>query len=252
MQTIVIIGSTGTISKNLVELHKKENCIEASRSLETKGNQYHLDLADFECIKEFLHSLETISVDILYVNSGIVCDQEDTKDGIDCMMMVNAVGPYYLVKEFLKTHPMCKIIVTSSVSILKADLKFPPKNYRHMYRNTKLLEHILIRNLKVENPNYFISFAHPGIVYTQLSAKLHSKIIIFWVKHFGNSSQNAARILQQAKELNSIEDWICPRGWFSLRGRSCQKKISRDLTIKESIKTQILQIEKELEEKYGI
>lgn len=252
MKTVIIIGSTGTIGQELVELNKKEKCIEASRSLKNDINQFHLDLADFESILHFLKAFANKPVDALYMNSGLVCNLSYTKDGIDTMWMVNAFAPYYLIKHFLKTHPQCKIIVTSSISILHAKLDFHPKKYKHMYRNTKLLEHMLMNSLEEDDSNSFISFAHPGIVSTKLSARLHNRFINLWIRRFGNSASNAAKIIIQAEDVKKKGFWVCPSGRFGLRGKPVLKKIPLDLTLEENIKKQIKNIEQELEEKYGI
>lgn len=252
MKTVIIIGSTGTIGQKLVELNKKENCIEASRSLKEEKNQFHLDLTDFESVLHFLNYFANKPVDVLYMNSGLVCNPSYTKDGIDTMWMVNAFAPYYLIKHFLKTHPQCKIIVTSSISILHAKLNFHPKKYKYMYRNTKLLEHMLIFSLEEEDQNNFISFAHPGIVSTKISTHLHHRFINFWIRRFGNSASNAAKIIVQAEEIKKKGFWVCPSGIFGLRGKPVLKKIPLDLELEEKLKEQIKNKEQELEEKYGI
>ena len=252
MRTILIIGSTGKLGKALVNHFKNENCIEASRSLVRQNNQYHLDFADFQSILDFIADFQSISVDTLFVNSGIVCEKSFTKDGLDTMLMVNAFGPYYLVKEFLKTHPFCNIILTSSVSILRAKLDFSPKNYKEMYRNTKLLEHMLFRSLEEETPKRNIFYAHPGIVYSKLSSRLHCRLIQKWIRHFGNSLNNAVSGIIAAEHLHQDCCWVCPSRFFQLKGKSKLRKIKKDLSLNPKTKEYIGKIEKELEEKYGI
>ncbi|MDE7161785.1 MAG: NAD-dependent epimerase/dehydratase family protein [Anaeroplasmataceae bacterium] len=252
MRTILIIGSTGVIGQKLVEQYKEENCIEISRSLKTEQNQFYLDLSNFQSILDFLNAFQSISVDLVFVNSGLVCEERITRDGLDTMWMVNAFGPYYLVKHFLKDHPKCKIILTSSVSILHAKLDFNPKNYNRMYRNTKLLEHILFRSLEEIYPESIIAYAHPGVVPSKLSLSLHQKPIQFWMQRFGNSKENAVEILSSAEHMHSKDCWVCPKGIFQLRGKAVLKKIKRNLELDLKTKETIEKTEKELERKYGI
>lgn len=174
MKTILIIGSTGTIGQGLVSVFKNENCIEASRSLETKENLIHLDLSSFISILDFLDRTKPLQVDILFMNSGIYVKEKEVAEGYDSNVMVNAFGPYYLVKEFCKYHPECKIVLTSSISILHAKLDMYPKKRKYIYRNTKLLEHILFYILEESYPKNRFSYAHPGILPSRLSLSLHS------------------------------------------------------------------------------
>lgn len=253
MKTIIIIGSTGVLGQCLVTQYKNENCIEVGRNLPETENSFPLDLSDFESILYFLNQMKKISVDILFLNSGVFQNQQYTRDGIEYNFMVNAFGPYFLVKHFLNHHPNCRVVVTSSVSILHAKEDFVPKRWKNIYRNTKWLEHALLAYLHQEVPSREITFAHPGIVYSKLSVSLHSFWVKWWIKHFGNSKEQAVLCLIKASEVKPDSTrWICPSGWFSLRGTPKSKKIKKEIKLTKTIQNRIFNLEKEIEEKYGI
>ncbi|MDE6241702.1 MAG: hypothetical protein K2M08_04680 [Anaeroplasmataceae bacterium] len=252
MRTIVIIGSTGTIGKCLAFHYKNENCIEASRSLETSENQISLDLSDFKSVCEFINRISIEKVDVLFLNSGVFEQKKYTQDGYEYNFMVNAFSPYYIAKRILEIQPNCKIVLTSSISILHAKQDLNPRKWKKIYRNTKLIEHLLINNLEILFPNS-ICYAHPGIVPSRLSYGLHSKLVRGWIRLFGNTKESGANCLIKASRLSSCRNsWVVPGGIFSLKGKPKLKKIKRKIILKEEIKQEILKTEKELEEKYGI
>ncbi|MDE6584244.1 MAG: hypothetical protein K2K15_02470, partial [Anaeroplasmataceae bacterium] len=252
MKNILIIGSTGKIGRALVEAFPKDHVLEASRSLPNDMNQYSLDLANFESIKNFLVKIKYIPLDYLFMISGTFQEKKLTEDSLEVNFLANAFGPYFLVKHFLKHQPNCKIILTSSISICRAKLDLNPKKWKHIYRNTKLLEHMLMVSLEKEYHTN-ISYAHPGVVKSQLSLGLHNFLIRFWIKHFANTSaQGAQYIVEASKVQNCKNSWICPSGLFGLKGKPKLKKIKRGLELPNPWKEKIKKLEQEIEEKYGI
>ncbi|MDE6408292.1 MAG: hypothetical protein K2K48_07010 [Anaeroplasmataceae bacterium] len=252
MKTIVIIGSTGTIGSALASYFKNENCIEASRSLKTKENKVHLDLSDFRSVCDFIKRISIEKIDILFLNSGVFEEKKYTQDGYEYNFMVNAFSPYYIAKRVLELQPDCRIVLTSSISILHAKQELNPKNWKRIYRNTKLIEHGLLKNLEGLYPNS-IFYAHPGIVPSRLSFGLHAVPTRRFIQLFGNTLEAGANCLIYASSLPSCKNtWVVPRGIFNLRGRPKVKKIKRSVLLKDEIKKTIIKMEKELEEKYGI
>lgn len=252
MKNILIIGSTGSIGRALVEAFPKDHILEASRSLPNDMNRYNLDLTSFESIKNFLEKIKNISLDYLFINSGTFQEKKFTEDSLEVNFLTNAFGPFFLVKHFLKHHPHCKIILTSSISICRAKLDLNPKKWKYIYRNTKLLEHMLMVSLEEKYPAN-LSYAHPGIVKSQLSLGLHNSFIRFWIKHFANTSaQGAQYIVEASKVQNCKNSWICPSGLLGLKGKPKLKKIKRSLELPNPWKEKINKLEQEIEEKYGI
>ncbi|MDE6661095.1 MAG: hypothetical protein K2J93_04685 [Anaeroplasmataceae bacterium] len=252
MRTIGIIGSTGAIGKCLASYFKNENYIEAGRSLETSGNHIYLDLSDFRSVCDFINRISLENIALLFLNSGTFEVKKYTIDGYEYNFMVNAFSPYYIAKKILSLKPNCRIVLTSSISILHAKQDLDPKHWKRIYRNTKLIEYLLFKELEKEFPNA-ICYAHPGIVPSKLSFGLHSKVIRGWIKHFGNTIESGTECLIQASTLSSCNSsWVSPSGFLSLRGKPKLKKLKLKKVLKEEIKQNILKIEKELEEKYGI
>lgn len=252
MKNILIIGSTGRIGRALVEAFPKDYVLEASRSLSNGMYQYNLDLTSFESIKNFLVKIKNISLDYLFMNSGTYQEKRVIEDSLEVNFLTNAFGPYFLVKHFLKDHPNCKIILTSSISICRAKLDLNPKQWKYIYRNTKLLEHMLMASLEEEYAAK-ISYAHPGVVKSQLSLGLHNALIRFWIKHFANTSVQGAQYIVEASKIQDCrKSWICPSGLLGLKGKPKLKRIKRSLELPNPWKEKIKELEQEIEEKYGI
>ncbi|MDE7095318.1 MAG: hypothetical protein K2O23_02415, partial [Anaeroplasmataceae bacterium] len=191
-------------------------------------------------------------IDVLFLNSGTYEEKKYTLDGYEYNFIVNAFSPYFIAKKILSLRPNCKIVLTSSISILHAKQDLNPKHWKRIYRNTKLIEHLLFKELEQEFPNS-ISYAHPGIVPSKLSFRLHSKLVRGWIKLFGNTVESGTNCLIKASILSSCKNsWVSPGGFLSLRGKPKLKKLKLKMVLKEEIKQNILKIEKELEEKYGI
>lgn len=253
MKKVCILGSTGSIGKSLVEYYREEYCIEASRSLKTCKNKIHVDLSDFQSVCHFINRILDEKIDFLFLNSGVYELKKFTRDGYEYNFMVNAFSPYYIAKRVLSKHPQCVIIFTSSISILHAQQDLNPKKWNRIYRNTKLIAHMLLNSLEGLFPNSIVSYAHPGIVPSRLSFKLHSKPIRKLIQFFGNTSSNGAKCLIEASKISFCKNsWIVPKGIFSLKGKPKLKKIKRSLDMREEMQKYILKIEKELETKYGV
>ena len=196
--------------------------------------------------------IKNISLDYLFVNSGSYQEKKITKDHLEINFLTNAFGPFFFVKHFLNHHPNCKIILTSSMSICRAKLDLNPKKWEHIYRNTKLLEHMLMVRLE-EECQADISYAHPGVVKSELSLGLHKYLIRLWIKHFANSSAQGAQYLVAASKVQNCKNsWVCPSGLFGLKGKPKLKRIKKNLILPDSWQEKIKKLEQEIEEKYGI
>lgn len=253
MKKICVLGSTGVLGKELVSYYKNENCIEASRSLKNDVNKIQVDLSNFRSVCDFLDRISTEKLDILFINSGVYEQKKYTLDGYEYNFMVNAFSPYYIAKRLLIVSPNCRIVFTSSISILHAKQERNPKNWKKIYRNTKFIAHLLLQSLEELFPTSIITCAHPGIVPSKLSYGLHSKSIRSLIRIFGNTpSKGAGCIIEASKAYLNKNLWIAPGGLFSLRGKPTQKIIKKTMILSNEIKEYVKQIEKELEEKYGI
>ncbi|MCM1131589.1 MAG: hypothetical protein NC310_08365 [Roseburia sp.] len=253
MKKICILGSTGVLGKELVSYYKNENCIEASRSLENSKNKIQVDLSDFRSVCDFIEKISAEKIDILFINSGVYEQKKYTLDGQEYNFMVNAFSPYYITKRLLEVYPSCRIVLTSSISILHAKQELNPKNWKKIYRNTKLILHLLLGRLEEHFSTSIITYAHPGIVPSKLSYGLHSKIVRSLIRIFGNApSKGASCCTEASKAYLDKNFWIAPSGIFSLRGKPKIKRIKKSMILSNEIKQYVKQVEKELEEKYGI
>ncbi|MDE5856314.1 MAG: SDR family NAD(P)-dependent oxidoreductase [Anaeroplasmataceae bacterium] len=253
MKKLCVLGSTGVLGQELVSCYKNENCIEASRSLENDINKIQVDLSNFRSVCDFIDRISKEKLDVLFINSGVYEQKKYTLDGYEYNFMVNAFSPYYIVKRLLALNPNCRIVFTSSISILHAKQELNPKNWKKIYRNTKLIAHLLFQTLEELFPTSIITYAHPGIVPSKLSYGLHSKKLRSSIRIFGNTPSKGARcIIEASKAYLNKNFWIVPSGIFSLRGKPKPKKIKKTMILSNEIKIYIKQIEKELEEKYGI
>lgn len=221
MKKILIIGWSGTIGLELVKAHKNDDIILAGRTIFQNGPFIYLDLSSIESICQGIKKLAAYSFDLIYVNSGMY----DRPSSFEKHLMVNAIGPYLLMKALCKRSSATKIIVTSSVSILHAKQDMNPSNRKHYYRNTKLIEWLLFEKLKKQFPMHTIVYAHPGITYSNISKELHGLLVSFWIKKFAQQAKSAVEpLLLAGKEEPSKMGWFCPKYFFSLFGHQLLKK----------------------------
>lgn len=252
MKTICVLGSTGVIGQELASFFHLENCIEASRSLKSEKNKISVDLSNLKSVWDFVKKLSEFNLDYLFLNSGVYEQKRYTQEGYEYNFMVNAFSPYYIAKRILSVQPNCSIIFTSSISILHAKQNLCPKKWKYIYRNTKLIGHALLNDLKVAFPSASISFAHPGIVPSRLSFGLHSRFVNYMIRIFGNTPSGGAQCLvMAANQTLNASSWITPSGIFSLRGRPKLKRIKKPLNVSKEVWEMVKKLEKELE-KYGI
>lgn len=251
MKTICILGSTGTIGQELVSYFSSNKVIAASRSIKDKENQIHVDLSNSRSVCDFIKKINSVKLDYLFLNSGVYRKEECREDGFECNFLVNAFSPYFIAKKILLSQPNCKIIFTSSISILHARQNASPKKWKNIYRNTKLIGHMLLRDLKQTYPNS-ICFAHPGIVPSRLSFELHGKFVQFLIRGFGNTPLKGANCLIKASAISMDKDsWVSPCGVLGLRGKPKVKRIHTSLDVSHDVWNIVRKIEKEFE-KYGI
>lgn len=253
MKTVVILGATGAIGKCLVEKFKKENLIVAGRRNPGYATFEYVDLADFKSVKQFVNTMEKRSIDLFFINSGTAIDKAFTKDGVEVNFMVNCFAPYYIVKHISGLQKNCTFILTSSVSILRAKLSLQGRRKKALYRTSKFYEHMLFHHLEQEDKCNKYVYAHPGIVGSGLSYSLHGKLVGFFIKHWGNTPEKGVQCLVEAAKLDSCSQaWVCPDGWFHLRGNPKKYRIKRNLELSlKELKT-IKMLEEKLEVIYGI
>ncbi|MDE5714690.1 MAG: hypothetical protein K2I42_01000, partial [Anaeroplasmataceae bacterium] len=230
---------------------KNENLYLTNRNKLNEPNLFFLDLADFKSILEFIRHLRLIKFDYIFVNSGACLEKDYTKDGIEKNFMINSFSPYYIVKKITEYQENCTVILTSSISILKGQADLNPRHWKHIYRNTKYMEHMLFKYLqKMDEKNKYI-FAHPGITKSSISYSLHNLFVRFWISYFGNSNEAAAEVLVSAMNTKEeVGSWVCPSGLFHLSGTPKSFKIKRDIPIDDRVVSYVLSLEKDLEEKY--
>ncbi len=226
MGKILILGASGVLGQALVEQLHQKDLILAGRNYPTDDHHLQLNLKDFESIRSALNILKSISLDAVFVNSGTYEVSEILENGFESNLMVNAVGPYFLIHGLCQMHPCLKIILTNSVSILHAEATLVVKKPYLIYRNTKLIELMLFEKLKKEYPQHQFVYAHPGITASSISKKLHGRLICFWLSHFASKPKKAVRSIVLAfQDQNKKEDgWYAPGGWFELWGKPKWKK----------------------------
>ncbi len=251
MKNILILGSTGSIGRPLVELLKNENLYLTNRKNMNEANHYFLDLTDFKSILQFIDQMKLIKLDYIFVNSGVYLNQAYTIDGYEKNFMVNSFSPYYIVKKITENQEKCSIILTSSISILKGQTQLNPSRWKHIYRNTKYIEHMLFQYLEQEDSSNTYIYAHPGITKSSISSSLHRLPIRLWISYFGNSNEKAAEVLVSAMNIKKeAGHWICPSGIFHLTGKAKSFKMKKTIPLDSSVYSYVLSIEKTLEQKY--
>lgn len=226
MGKILILGASGVLGQALVEQLHQKDLILAGRHYPTDEHHLQLNLKDFESIRHALIILKDISLDAVFVNSGIYEVSEILENGFENNLMVNAVGPYFLIRRLCQMNPSLKIILTTSVSIQHAEATINVKKPYLIYRNTKLIELVLFEKLKKEYPQHQFVYAHPGITASSISKKLHGRIIGFWLQHFASKPTKAVRsmILAFQDEYKIETGWYAPGGWFELWGKPKWRK----------------------------
>ncbi len=249
MSDILILGASGTIGTALVEALGNENLFLAGRSFSDTAKTFNVDLNDFKSVKLFCKKLKLIKIDILIINSGIFSSYSLNEDLIDTNLMVNSLAPFYIARWLLKINTRLEIIVTSSISISRAQLDFKPKKWFKIYRNTKLLEYLLFENLAIEYPDSSIKYVHPGITKSALSLSLHKPFVCFLIRHFAMKPKSAIKVFLYARQIpNRKGYWVCPN--LNLFGRPKLKKIKVKIRLDKEEYHNIINKLTDLEEHY--
>lgn len=219
MKNILILGASGSIAQNLVNHLKNENLIVAGRNYQNTNSSCRLDLSDVANVNLAIKHLKSFDFDYIFLNSGCFNKRRVNSLGLEENYMVNASSPFYLIFNLLKDKSNCRVIITSSISILKADFNLNPKNERHLYRNTKLYQYAYFRYLaEIDNKNKYI-FVHPGITKSSLSNSLHSFFGNLFINYIAQKPDKAVRTLLAGLELDlKPDEWIVPGGLFNLFG----------------------------------
>lgn len=220
MKNILILGASGILGSELVNYLKNENLTLAGRSYQTGEHHVFLDLTDLNSIRTALTLLMNQKWDVIFINSGGIVSSKILPFEIENNFMLNAVGPYFLLKGICQKQANVKVIITSSISILRASIK---KNKgKWLYRNSKLFELMLMECLKRELPQIKMIYAHPGITPSPISYHLHGKVIGYWLKQFASRPKDAVRPILMAYEdsvAHEEQGWYVPGGFFHLRGK---------------------------------
>lgn len=247
MKKVLIIGWSGALGSALLNAFKNDFVVVAGRTAPLKGDYVYLDLSLADCIFTAVNKLSTYSFDLIFVNSGMY----DKEKNYEHHMMVNAIGPYILIKELCKRIPSTKIIVTSSVSILHAKQDLSPVKKRYYYRNSKLLEWLLFEKLKKDYPMHTIVYAHPGITYSNISKKLHPWTAL-GIRLFAKRPNTAIEpLLLAGEKIASDGGWYAPAHFFSLFGPPVFKKMKLSNQMNPDIYLKIKNKIKQLEEEMG-
>lgn len=249
MSDILILGASGTLGQALVKSLNGDNLFLAGRSYSDTTSTFYVDLNDFKSIKLFIEKVKLIKIDILIVNSGTFSPYSINEDLIENNLMVNSLAPFYIAKCLLKEKQSLEIVVTSSISILKAKLDYRPKKWFKIYRNTKLLEYLLFKELEKEYPKALIKYVHPGLTKSALSLSLHKPLVRFFIKHFAMKKEEAVLVFKYAIASDRrLGYWVCPK--YQLFGKPKLKRVKIKTELKKEEYQNILNILFNLEEKY--
>lgn len=143
----------------------------------------HLDLNNFDSIKKFAETINTQhpTIDILIHNAGVIMQTKScqSKNGFDCHIATNCLGPFLLTLQLLdnlKNSKQARIITVSSLieklNIIKLN-KFAKKEtmswlaYTQSKTANLILSYELDRRLKkADIKNIKAVASHPGLTVT--------------------------------------------------------------------------------------
>lgn len=246
---IAVFGATGVLGTALIDLliQKGAHVLASGRNPERLQclqkkylnalETFVLDFSDFESIQGGVKKLNKIPLDYLFINSGLYTHPTTTME-LNKHCMVNALGPYFLIKELLPWLDSngTLIVTTTSLSCYHQKSAYDwkmdkPKKSTDIYGQTKLLQLQLMKRLEEmaleQYPNVTFRYAHPGITATKISLALHPITGVFISLFAMPASKAVLNLLYAAVEPIKQEHWVCPRGPFQLIGYPKEKRIKK-------------------------
>lgn len=258
-KTVLIIGATGTIGKEVLNylLQLNANVVIGARNI-VKAEHLKIDMqkiypdsqisiyeVDVSCMLSidnlyFTLKKDNVMVDIFINNSGVYhLPQSFSNEGYEIHFATNTLGNYYLATKISDIiNEDGKMIFTSSLSAkyFSVDLfdmqSLKCKNKIKLYARSKRM--MTINALGLKNNDVKINLVHPGVCATELFEKSHSKFFIKVLypvmKLIFHSPKKAALSIIKGIYINTkVDEWIAPRGLFEIWGFPKVKKIKKSL-----------------------
>lgn len=268
-QLAIVVGGTGSIGKEVIDylLYLKAKVVIGARNI-NKAEAFkkqmllkypdaiiyveHVDLSDLASIDKFQLTIDSKypKADIFINNSGVYhLPLSMSKDGYEIHFATNALGNYYLAKKIIFDMKMnSKMIFVSSLSANFFKLNLGDiqclhcKNKMKIYGNSKSIMTMSSLKFKEELAENLIdvNIVHPGVCATELFKKSHSKLFMATIyplmKLFFHSPKKAAlSIINGVFVQTKKNEWIGPKGLFSVSGYPKVKKLSKCLCDLEMI-----------------
>lgn len=166
-----------------------------------------LELADHKSIEKFnkdFRSKSFPSLDSLILNAGFHGSFQRTKDGLEMIMGVNFMGHYYLnilLQDVLEAQQQARVVIVSSSGYWALNPQFPESRHStiqmtdeqaaafhdpmHQYGLSKLfniyhMQEMSERMQAKGKTNVVFTAAHPGIVATEISRRMHDPFTVFF------------------------------------------------------------------------
>ena len=240
VKTIAITGSTGVISKHLVETlagldanlilinRNKEKTLSQMKKLNlmypnVKLEFIQCDLANFESVCFAIEKLKEKQIDVLFLSAGAYnIKRFKTSLGYDNIFQTNFLSHYFIAKELLDKIKQRngKIVAVSSIAhnYSKIDLKdidfSTRKKHSKVYGNAKRFLMFSLQELaKKEDVN--LSIVHPGLTLTEMTNH-YPKAINWLVKCviglFCPTNKKASlNLVKGVFEKTEHYEWIGPK-----------------------------------------
>lgn len=212
------------------------------------------DQADFASIDNFVKQIESMKIDVLVLNAGILRPGKDLKtaQGFSLTVGTNYCGLYHLLSKLecsIRNGNIEHIVLVTSVGRHLAPHKYlnymkddKNKLFRAYFASKKMIFQFA-GNLKCKYPNLKVSLMHPGVTVTKMTREeLHRcpKFLHnfgdFLFKLFANTKEVSALSFFEAIEKSSDEKitYAYPKGLLHIKGYPAsrvlnQNKIKSDL-----------------------
>lgn len=263
-KTAIITGATGGLGKEIVFTLAKLNCNmifldrNLTKSIKLKNEilkiypnidikNIHLDLLNFQQVKQVVEYLKTINFNILIHNAAVYnVPLFKTSTDYNNVFQTNFVSPYYITKQLLPTLKKSenpKVIAVSSIAhsytkLNSNDIDFSlSKKHSHIYGNSKRFLTFSLFELFKNESKVELSICHPGITLTNITN--HYPKAINWLVKFGvklifpKPKTASLNIVKGVFSKTEYRTWIGPK-IFNIWGKPNKKKLK--ICIEESEK----------------
>ncbi len=184
----------------------------------------HVDLQNFDSVKQAVAALHNYPIDIFIHNAGAYSIPRHTCDtGFDNVFQINFVSPYYIIRELLATlrerhgHVMVVGSIAHNYSKIDAsDVDFATRQQASkVYGNAKRFLMFSLYELFENETDVTLAVTHPGITFTNITAHYPPWLFAI-IKHpmkviFMKPRKACLSLLKGVFEPCRYHEWIGPR-----------------------------------------